>query len=103
MAEEKSPPKKRGGWPKPKEPPNVRTAIADSVQLIQTQINLLRKKAETEPLDWRDAQLLNAYAKTLCALSNEERHTVQVTSSDLGKLSDEELADLARKVELSGT
>ena len=78
---------------------DVRAALSDVVEIINSQVALLKTAARAGKLDFEGSRLLNSYARALCTIANEERHQAMLATSDLGAVSDDDLETMAREAQ----
>lgn len=75
--------------------PAAEGLIADSLQIIQTELLRYSKKTQSgKSLDLREARVLQGYIKSLVELSKESRERAK--DEDFDKLSSQELEELLR-------
>lgn len=77
--------------------PGVENLIADALGTIELELVKFRNKVNRgESLELPEGRLLTLYVKSLVDLSRESRERAR--TEDLSKMSDEELAELAKKL-----
>lgn len=74
---------------------SVSNMLEGALKTLQEQLDELALKSRTRTFEVQDAKILQGYVKSLVDLSKEERERAKDEAGDLGKLSTDELIELA--------
>lgn len=78
---------------------DVHEGLGQVVEMINNQVGIIKREAHSAALSFEQLSQLKTCAQILVNISNEERHLANATTTNLGKVSDEDLEQLALEAE----